>query len=171
MAGFNPFAPQMSQQPKAGVPQTPGVQLTSVDMGKDKPGFMDKYGQTIAGQAMQSETAGNMGTAMGDSAKGIWGSLTAAPTAAISAPQAAGMAELAASTGGALAPGAAQAVMGSSAIAAPVVAQAAGTAGLAATAGTAGGALAGMAPAAAALGPFGIPVLIGAGLLAANSGK
>jgi len=168
MAGFNPFAPQLEGQQKA--PQLQGHQAPNTPM-QDKPGLMQTLGPAVASKAMDSEMAGKMGTAMGDSAKGIWGSLTAAPTAAISAPQAAGMAELAASTGGALAPGAAQAVMGSSAIAAPVVAQAAGTAGLAATAGTAGGALAGMAPAAAALGPFGIPVLIGAGLLAANSGK
>jgi len=168
MSGFNPFAPQMEK--KQGAPQLQGVQAPNVQM-QSQPGLVQTLAPTVFSKAMDSEAASNMGTAMSDSAKGMWGSLTAAPTAAISAPQAAGMAELAASTGGSLAPGAAQAVMGSSALAAPVVASAAGTTGLAATAGTAGGALAGMAPAAAALGPFGIPVLIGAGLLAANSGK
>jgi hypothetical protein len=168
MAGFNPFAPQAEK--KQGAPQAPGVQAPNVQM-QDQPGLAQTLAPTVFSKAMGSEAAGEMGTAMTDSIAGKWASLTAAPTAAISAPQAAGMAELAASTGGTLAPGAAQAVMGSSALAAPVVASAAGTTGLAATAGTAGGALASAAPMAAALGPFGIPVLIGAGLMAANSGK
>jgi hypothetical protein len=43
----------------------------------------------------------------------------------------------------------------------------AGTMGTAAVEGVTGA----LAPAAAALGPFGIPVLVGAGLLAANGGK
>jgi len=169
--GFNPFAPQMSQQQQA---QVQGVQApATVDM-TGRPGLMETIAPSVAVEAMGSRAAGDLGGFLGGTAKDAWSALTAAPTAAISAPQAAGMAELAASTGGALAPGAAQAVMGSSAIAAPVVAQAAGTAGLAATAGTAGGALAGMAPAAApmalAAGPF-APLVLGGMMLAANSGK
>jgi len=170
MAGFNPFAPTMQDQQKQGAPQMQGVQAPNVPM-QESPSLMKTLGPSVFSEAMGSETATEMGTAMKDSVANKWAALTAAPTAAISAPQAAGMAEIAAATGGGLSPMAAQAVMGSSALAAPTVATAAGTTGLAATAGTAGGALASVAPTAAALGPFGIPILIGAGLLAANSGK
>ena len=122
MAGFNPFAPQ---GPKAaGVPKVQGHQAPNVQM-QSKPGLAQTLGPSVFNKAMGSETASEMGTAMGESTKNAFSSLLAAPTAAtpaVSAAQAAGMAGSAASTGG-------------------------------------------------ALGPFGIPVLVGAGLLAANSGK
>jgi len=164
MAGFNPFAPTMAGKQK-GDPQLQGVQAPNVPM-QESPSLMKSVAPTVFNKAMGSETAGKMGTAMADSAKGMWAGLTAP---GVTATQAAGMADIAAATGSGLSPMAAQAVLGSGASAAPIVAQAAGTTGLAA--GTGAGALASAAPAAAALGPFGIPILIGAGLYAANQGK
>ena len=73
MAGFNPFAPQLEGQQKA--PQLQGHQAPNTPM-QDKPGFMDKYGPSIASAAMGSKTAGAMGDSVTAGAKDVWSSLT-----------------------------------------------------------------------------------------------
>ena len=152
MAAFNPFAPQGPS--KAGAPQVQGHQAPNVPM-QQTPSLTQQLAPTVFNKAMGSEAAGNMGTAMGESVKGAFSSLLAPagiPTAAATnASLATGIA------------GGAEAALASQALSTGAVA--------AGTGATAGGALAGAAPVAAALGPFGIPVLIGAGLMAANSGK
>ena len=164
--GFNPFAPQMSQQQQA---QIQGVQAPSaVDM-QGKPGFIEKIAPEAFLQAANSKMAESGATAIKDSAMDAWGSLTGASTVGAAMPtavaqaatgaQAAGLASSAALTGGALAPGAAQAILGSTATAAPLVAGAAGTTGVAAA-----------APMALMAGPF-APLVLGGMMVAANSGK
>ena len=164
--GFNPFAPQMSQQQQA---QVQGVQAPSaVDM-QGRPGLMETIAPSVAVEAMGSRAAGDLGGFLGGTAKDAWGSLTGASTAGAAMPtavaqaatgaQAAGLASSAALTGGALAPGAAQAILGSTATAAPLVAGAAGTTGVAAA-----------APLALMAGPF-APLVLGGMMVAANSGK
>ena len=180
MAANNPFSPFAATNP-AGAPQIQGIQMPSVPMQGEQPSLMQQVGPKVFEKAISSDKMASMGDGLANK----WAALTAAPTVAtpaVSAAQAAGMAGSAASTGGALAPGAAQAILGSAGTGAAGAlgaagtgaATAAGTAGLAAGAGaaaTAGGALAAAAPMAAALGPLGIPVLIGAGLMAAGGGK
>jgi len=77
MAGFNPFAPQMEK--KQGSPQLQGVQAPNTPM-QDKPGFMDKYGPSIASAAMSSDAAGAMGDSVTAGAKDVWSSLTTPST-------------------------------------------------------------------------------------------
>ena len=142
MAAFNPFAPQGPS--KVGTPQLQGVQAPNVQMQEDQPGMMEQLAPTVFNKAMGSEAVGNMGTAMVEGAKGMWGSMTAPAAASVAAPMAANVGSLAAAS------------------AAPIAAS---------VAAPAAGALATVAPAAAALGPLGIPLIIGAGLLASSEGK
>ncbi|MCP4929187.1 MAG: hypothetical protein GY918_09060 [Gammaproteobacteria bacterium] len=148
MSNFNPFAPQ-AEKPKA-----PQLQGFAAPQANNSPGFTEQMAPSVFNKAMDSEAAGKMGTAMSDSIAGKWASLTAPAIPAVASPVAT---SLASGMGANLAAGGAEAAIASQA-----------AAGTAATVGTAGGAL---APAAAALGPFGIPILIGAGLYAANQGK
>jgi len=154
MAGYNPFAPFAQGVKPVGAPQLPGIQAPNVQM-QDKPGLMETLAPTMASKAMDSKVAGEMGTAVGDSLAGTWSALTAPAgiptTAATNASLATGLA------------GGSEAALATQALTSGTVA--------AGTGATAGGALAGAAPIAAALGPLGIPVLIGAGLMAASGGK
>lgn len=187
MAGFNPFAPQLEGQQKA--PQLQGHQAPNTPM-QDKPGFMDKYGTTIASQAMQSDEAGAMKDWGVNKAKEAWnafspaspdvipvselsnvGAQTAAQTATDAAlvngmgsGMAAGAAPIAAGVDAGLATAAATAE-------AAAAAEAAALTTAATTGGTvAAGTVAGAAPLALAAGPF-APLVLGGMMLAANSGK
>ena len=178
--GFNPFAPQMQDQ-KQKAPKLQGIQAPNVSM-QEQPGLVQTLAPSVFNKAMDSEAAGAVGDYFKTGAKNAWSSLTAPPattaatTAATSiAPQGALAAEAlgtglasSAPTLAALAP---QGAMAAEALGTGLAATAGTTAAAAGTAATAGGALASAAPMAAALGPFGIPILIGAGLYAANQGK
>ena len=191
MAGFNPFAPQLEGQQKA--PQLQGHQAPNTPM-QDKPGFMDKYGTTIASQAMQSDEAGAMKDWGVNKAKEAWNAFSPASPdvipvselsntmgTAISPSAMAGggaegaiMAQQAALAGGA-APIAAGVDAGLATAAATAEAVAAAEAAALTTAATTGGTVAagtvaGAAPLALAAGPF-APLVLGGMMLAANSGK
>jgi hypothetical protein len=181
--GFNPFAPQ-DQDQKQKAPKLQGVQAPNVSM-QEQPGLVQTLAPSVFNKAMDSEAAGAMGDYFKTGAKNAWASLTtptattAATTAATAiAPQGALAAEAlgtglasSAPTLAALAPQGAMAAealgtgLAAASQAAPVIA------GHSALAATAPAALASAAPTALALGPFGIPILIGAGLMAATSGK
>jgi hypothetical protein len=108
---------------------------------QNTPSLTQQLAPTVFNKAMDSEVAGNMGTAMVEGAKGMWGSMTAPAAASAAAPMAANVGSLAAAS-------------------APVAASVA----------PAAGALASAAPAALLAGPF-APLVIGGAMLAANSGK
>ena len=154
MAANNPFSPFAATNP-TGAPQIQGIQMPNVPMQGKQPGLMEQVGPKVFEKAMNSGPVSDMGTAAGDSLKGVFSGLMTpagiATTAGTNTALATGMA------------GGAEAAIASQALAS-------GTAA-AGTAATAGGALASAAPMAAALGPLGIPVLIGAGLMAAGGGK
>ena len=145
MAAFNPFAPQGPN--KAGAPRVQGHQAPNVQM-QETPSLTQQLAPTVFNKAMGSEAAGNMGTAMVEGAKGMWGSMTAPAAASAAAPMAANVGSLAA----AAAP-----------VAASVTAAAPAAGALASAASAA-------APAALLAGPF-APLVIGGAMLAANSGK
>ena len=186
MAGFNPFAPQMEK--KQGAPQLPGVPAPQQQA--EQPGLMQTVAPAVFEKAMGSDEAGAIKDWGIGKAKEAWNAFQpTSPTAQSVMNTSIPVSELSSTMGTAISPSAMLGGGAEGAIAAQQAAQAAampahlalgaetmaaGT-GLATaatgTAATAGGALASAAPMAAALGPFGIPVLIGAGLLAANSGK
>ena len=151
MAAFNPFAPQGPS--KAGAPQVQGHQAPNVPM-QQTTSLTQQLAPTVFNKAMGSEAAGNMGTAMVEGAKGMWGSMTAPAAASAAAPMAANVGSLAAAS--------------AAPVAASVAAPVAGA--LASAAAPAAGALASAAPAALLAGPF-APLVIGGAMLAANSGK
>ena len=130
-----------------------------------QPGVMQQAGDMVKNRAM------NKGLDYGE--KQITSALTPTALATPSATQMAGLEGLAGTSGAGLSPGAAQAVLGSSTQAAPLVAEAAGmtSAGLAGTTGaglatTAGTGAAGAAGAGAGMAALGTAVpYIGAGLL------
>ena len=158
--GFNPFAPQMSQQQQA---QIQGVQAPSaVDM-QGKPGFIEKIAPEAFLQAANSKMAGSGATAIKDSAMDAWGSLTGA-----GGPSAAALADAAVVTSQAptalmgAGMGGGAGLVGAEAAIASQAATAAAT--------TAAGTVAGAAPMALMAGPF-APLVLGGMMLAANSGK
>ena len=188
--GFNPFAPQMSQQQQ---PQVQGFQSPNVAM-QSKPGLMETIAPTVMQQAMSSDAAGSIAKGAVDLGKqgamDAWSALTGpsqypagtAPVSALSNASAAPIAQtvgelsanglmgaatpsaITAATNGSLATGiagGAEAALATQALAAPVATTAAATAGTAA---------AGAAPLALMAGPF-APLIIGGAMLAANSGK
>jgi len=181
MAGFNPFAPQMEKQQKA--PQLQGVAAPNVAM-NDEPGMMEKFGPAIAEQAMKTDEAGAIKDWGFGKAKDAWNAFQpTSPTAQSVMNTSIPVSELSSTMGTAISPSAMLGGGAEGAIAAQQAAQAAampahlalgaetmaaGT-GLATAAG--GGTVAGAAPLALAAGPFAPLVLMGAGLLAANSGK
>jgi len=158
--GFNPFAPQMSQQQQA---QIQGVQAPSaVDM-EGRPGFIEKIAPEAFLQAANSKMAGSGATAIKDSAMDAWGSLTGA-----GGPSAAALADAAVVTSQAptalmgAGMGGGAGLVGAEAAIASQAATAAAT--------TAAGTVAGAAPMALMAGPF-APLVLGGMMLAANSGK
>lgn len=176
MAGFNPFAPQAMAPSKA--PQLQGIAAPNVGMQKD-PSLMQSLGPTIAQRAMGSETSGQMVDLAKDKIGNAWSALTnptatapavvpaAAPTVASTvSPAIAPVAQGLGVMGGTAASGAGAGLAAAAAPAASTLGVVGGTA-----ASGAGAGLASAAPAAAALGPLGIPILIGAGLYAASEGK
>jgi len=181
MAGFNPFAPQMTQQQQRDkAPQIQGIQAPNVAM-QDKPGLMETIAPTVMQQAMSSDAAGSVAKGALDlgkqGAKDAWSALTGPSVApsAIPVTESVGVFTDAAMLNGmgtgvtAAAPTlaatgatAAEIAAGAGAFAAPTAA--AGTV----AAGT--GAAAAAAPMALAAGPF-APLVLGGMMLAANSGK
>jgi len=159
--GFNPFAPQMSQQQQA---QVQGVQApATVDM-TGRPGLMETIAPSVAVEAMGSRAAGDLGGFLGGTAKDAWGSLTGAggPSAAALADAAVVTSQAPTALMGAGMGGTAGLVGGAEAAIATQAASAAAT--------TAAGTAAGAAPLALMAGPF-APLIIGGAMLAANSGK
>jgi hypothetical protein len=195
MSNFNPFAPQ-AEKPKS--PQLQGFAAPQAD---NSPGLVQTLAPTVFNKAMDSEAAGKASDYLSGKAKDVWSSLTApanpnvpvselsntmgtaiSPSgmlgggadAAIAAQQAAALSTTGAAPAALI--GATPASFGGLAAGgaeAAIAAQQAAAATTAASAGTAltGASVASAAPMAAALGPFGIPILIGAGLYAANQGK
>ena len=177
MAGFNPFAPQMTQQQQRDkAPQIQGIQAPNVAM-QDKPGLMETIGPAVAEKAIGSDMAKSAGNYLVDSGKDAWSALTGPSVApsAIPVTESVGVFTDAAMLNGmgtgvtAAAPTlaatgatAAEIAAGAGAFAAPTAA--AGTV----AAGT--GAAAAAAPMALAAGPF-APLVLGGMMLAANSGK
>lgn len=167
MAGFNPFAPQQKAQGKA--PQLQGVQAPNVAM-QEQPSMMQSLAPTVAQKAMDSDAFGATTDYLKGGVKDAWSALTSpanpvAPAIATAAPNA----SMIGTMGGTAAAGAGASLAPAIATAAPTAAMI-GTMGGTAAAG-AGASLAAAAPAAAALGPLGIPLIIGAGLLASGEGK
>jgi len=189
--GFNPFAPQMSQQQQ---PQVQGFQSPNVAM-QSKPGLMETIAPTVMQQAMSSDAAGSIAKGAVDLGKqgamDAWSALTGpsqypagtAPVSALSnasaaAPVAQTLGELsanglmgtgvtaAAPTLAAAGATTAEIAAGAGAFAAPVATTVASTVAPTVAAGT----VAGAAPLALMAGPF-APLVIGGMMLAANSGK
>jgi len=190
MAGFNPFAPQMEK--KVGAPQLQGHQTPNVAM-ETEPGLMQKFGPAMAEHAMKSDEAGAIKDWGFDKAKEAWNAFSPAspeviPVSELSTSAAATAVPQGLLPQSVMASNAAQAaamagevgmeasLMGSSA---PVIAGHSALAGglgtampaVSSMAGAAAGTTTAVAPAALAAGPFAPLVLIGAGLMAANSGK
>jgi len=190
MAGFNPFAPQMTQQQQRGkAPQIQGLPTPNVAM-QDKPGLMETIAPTVMEQAMSSDMAGKAANSVVDfgkqGAKDAWSALTSpsqypagtAPVSSLSNASAAPMAQtvgelsanglmgaatpsaITAATNGSLATG----IAGGTEAALATQALAAPVATTAAT--TAAGA----APLALMAGPF-APLVLGGMMVAANSGE
>ena len=168
MAGFNPFAPQMGQKP-VGAPQLPGIQAPQLPA--EQPGLMETLAPKVAGKALDSETAGDIKDWGFGKAKEAWSAFNPVSPEVIPVSELsnASVAQSAATPMNVFSGGA------EAAIAAQTAAQAAASSAAltgAATAGTAAASTAAsVAPAALAAGPFAPLVLMGAGLLAANSGK
>jgi len=183
MAGFNPFAPQVDK--KTGAPQLPGVPAPQPQA--EQPGMMQTVAPAVFEKAMGSDEAGAIKDWGVGKAKEAWNAFkpasTNTPTAQSVMNTSIPVSELSSTMGTAISPSAMLGGGAEGAIAAQQAAQAAampahlalgaetmaaGT-GLATAAG--GGTVAGAAPLALAAGPFAPLVLMGAGLLAANSGK
>jgi len=199
MAGFNPFAPQMGQKP-VGAPQLPGIQAPQLPaeqpglmetlapkvagkaLDSETAGDIKDWG---FGKAKEAWSAFNpvspevipvselSNASVAQSAATPMNVFSGGAEAAIAAQQAAAAGTAEAALMGATPAG----LLGGAeaAIAAQTAAQAAASSAAltgAATAGTAAASTAAsVAPAALAAGPFAPLVLMGAGLLAANSGK
>jgi len=121
MAGFNPFAPQMTQQQQMGkAPQMQGLPTPNVAM-HDKPGLMETVGPSLASQAMGSEAASDLGGYLGGTAKDAWSALTKSPQSPSNIP----VSELSNTMGTAVSPfgGAEGAIAAQQATAANTVAQ------------------------------------------------
>ena len=136
---FNAFAPPAIQQGKG--PQFQGVQAPNVPM-QQQQSMMSQLAPAVASKAMDTEVAGQMGTAALEGAKGFFAAGAPAASSSLAADAA---------------------ILGGEAGASLLTQGAAGAGGKGA------GAASGLTGAAAALGPYGIPILIGAGLLAASS--
>ena len=161
--GFNPFAPQMSQQQQA---QVQGVQApATVDM-TGRPGLMETIAPSVAVEAMGSRAAGDLGGFLGGTAKDAWGSLTGAggPSAAALADAAVVTSQAPTALMGAGMGGTAGLVGADAAIASQALASGTVAASTGATV------AAGAAPMALMAGPF-APLVLGGMMLAANSGK
>ncbi len=79
MAGFNPFAPQMTQQQQRGkAPQIQGLPTPNVAM-QSKPGLMETIGPAVAEKAIGSDMAKSAGNYLVDSGKDAWSALTKSP--------------------------------------------------------------------------------------------
>lgn len=160
MAAFNPFAPQEPQGPRA--PQLQGIQAPNVPLQQNKPGMMQQMLPTVAEKAMGSDEAGAIKDWGFGKAKEAWSAFNPV------SPDVIPVSELSNTMGTAISP---SAMLGGGAEGAIAAQQAATVApavqaglGLASEAAT----VATVAPAA---GPFAPLVLLGAGLMAANSGK
>lgn len=194
MAGFNPFAPQMTQQQQRGkAPQIQGLPTPNVAM-HDKPGLMETIAPTVMQQAMSSDAAGSVAKGALDlgkqGAKDAWSALTKAPASPSTIP----VSELSNTMGTAVSPSgmfggaegamaaqqAAQQAATNSSLATGIAggaeaalatqALAAPVATTVAPAVAAGTGAAAAAPMALAAGPF-APLVLGGMMLAANSGK
>ena len=178
MAGFNPFAPQMTQQQQ---PQIQGIQAPNVAM-QDKPGLMETIAPTVMQKAMSSDAAGSVAKGALDlgkqGAKDAWSALTGPSVApsAIPVTESVGVFTDAAMLNGmgtgvtAAAPTLAATGATAAEIAAGAGAFAAPTAAAGTVAAGTGAAAAAAAPMALAAGPF-APLVLGGMMLAANSGK
>jgi len=79
MAGFNPFAPQMTQQQQMGkAPQVQGLPTPNVAM-HDNPGLMETIAPTLVEKAVTSPMAKSAGNYLVDSGKDAWSALTKSP--------------------------------------------------------------------------------------------
>lgn len=79
MAGFNPFAPQMTQQQQMGkAPQVQGLPTPNVAM-HDNPGLMETIAPTLVEKAVTSPMAKSAGNYLVDSSKDAWSALTKSP--------------------------------------------------------------------------------------------
>jgi len=164
MAGFNPFAPQMQGQAKA--PQIQSIQAPNVQM-TEQPGLVQTLAPSVFSKAMDSEAAGKASDYIGGKVEDAWSAFSPV------SPEVIPVSELSNVIGATSAP---QGILASEALGTGLASQAATAATLAPQGALAAEALgtgmaASSAPAALAAGPFAPLVLMGAGLLAANSGK
>lgn len=167
--GFNPFAPQMQDQ-KQKSPQLQGVQAPNVAM-QEQPGLVQTLAPSVFNKAMGSETAGEAGGYLKGQLGSSIGNYKTGYESAMALNKAKDLGYLANAAKAAPIVGWEAPALAEVATAATTGAEMAAGLGTAGAAGAGTASVASAAPMAAALGPFGIPILIGAGLMAANSGK
>jgi len=171
MAGFNPFAPDLEKQQKA--PQLQGIQAPNVQM-TEQPGLIQTLAPSVFSKAMDSKAAGKASDYIGGKAKEAWNAFNPASPEVIPVSELSNVMGATTTPNGILASEALGTGLASQAATAATLApqgalaaEALGT-GLAATSAPIATTAASLAPAA---GPFAPLVMLGAGLLAANSGK